>query len=173
VVFGGDFTGAVTRFGTRTADSLTGTSAADVFVMGQGSDTATGGGGADVFNAGAGNDIVRVSNMAFSDVDSGSGVDTLAILGDGRTMNLIVRPNNEITGIETIAIAGSGDNTLRLAQRDLFDLSDTTNQLKVTGNAGDTVDLVGTWNDGGVSGGFHTYTSRAATILIDTDIFVT
>jgi hypothetical protein len=99
-------------------------------------------------------------------------MDTLSLLGAGRYLNLGALANNKITGIETIAIAGSGDNTLRLAQRDLFDLSDTTNRLKVTGNAGDTVDLVGAWNDGGVSGAFHTYSSGAATILIDTDIFV-
>ena len=39
--------------------------------------------------------------------------------------------------------------------------------------AGDTVDLAGTWNDGAVAGDYQTYTRGAATILIDTDIFVT
>jgi hypothetical protein len=173
VIFGGDFTGAVTHFGTRAANNLSGTSAAEVFVAGQGNDTLTGGGGADVFNAGAGNDLVRVSNTNFRDVDGGSGMDTLGLLGAGRYLNLGALPNNRISGIETIAIGGSGDNTLRLARGDLFDLSDTTNQLRVTGDAGDTVDLVGAWSDDGVSGAFHAYTSGAATILIDTDIFVT
>ena len=88
-------------------------------------------------------------------------------------LNLVARPNNEISGVETLDLTGSGDNTLKLARGDLFDLSDTTNRLKVTGNPGDTVDLVGNWNDGGVSGGFHTYRAGAATILIDNDIFVT
>jgi hypothetical protein len=32
---------------------------------------------------------------------------------------------------------------------------------------------VGTWSDDGVAGAFHTYSRGAATILIDTDIFVT
>jgi Ca2+-binding RTX toxin-like protein len=172
-VFGGDFTGAVTRLGTSGAESLTGNSAAQRFVSGPGNDTLTGGGGADVFNAGAGRDLIRVSNTTFRDVDGGSGIDTLSLLGGGHTLDLTALANNKISGIETINITGSGDNTLRLAQRDLFDLSDTTNQLKVTGNTGDTVDLVGTWTDGGVAGAFHTYTRGAATILIDTDIFVT
>jgi hypothetical protein len=172
VVFGGDFTSAVTRLGTNGNDLLSGTSAAQRFVSGQGRDTLNGGGGADVFNAGAGNDLVRVQGVGFAEVDGGSGIDTLAILGAGRTLNLAARPNNEISGIENIDLTGSGNNTLRLGRGDLFDLSDTTNRLKVTGNAGDTVDLVGMWNDGGVSGAFHIYRSGVATILIDTDIFV-
>jgi hypothetical protein len=61
---------------------------------------------------------------------------------------------------------------VKLAALDLFDLSDTTNQLKVIGDAGDTVDLVGTWTDGGINGAFQTYTQGTATILIDTDVFV-
>jgi hypothetical protein len=173
IVFGGDFTGAVTHLGTSGADLLTGSNAAETFVSGQGNDTVTTGAGADVIRAGEGNDLIQVPGTAFSDVDGGSGVDTLAMLGSGRTLHLVVRPNNEISGIERINLTGSGDNTLRLAHRDLFDLSDTTNQLRVDGNAGDTVDLVGTWTDEGAGATYHTYTLGAARILIDNDIFVT
>ena len=77
---------------------------------------------------------------------------------------------SKLTGIERINLTGSGDNTLDLAALDLFDLSDTTNQLTVIGNAGDAVDLVGVWDDEGVNGAFHTYTHGAATILVDTDV---
>ena len=173
VVFGGDFTGAVTHLGTSGTDSLTGTSATERFVSGQGNDTLTGGGGKDVFNAGAGNDLIRVSSTTFRNVDGGSGTDTLSILGGGLTLDLTVLANNKISGIEKISLTGTGNNTLELAALDLFDLSETTNQLKVDGNAGDTVELAGTWTDGGAAAGYHTYTLGAATILIDTDIFVT
>jgi hypothetical protein len=55
---------------------------------------------------------------------------------------------------------------------DLLDLSDTGNQLRVDGNAGDTVNLVGSWTDGGVAGALHIYTQGAATILVDNDVTV-
>jgi hypothetical protein len=132
-----------------------------------------GGGGADVFNAGAGNDLIQVSNTTFRDVDGGSGTDTLVILGSGRTLDLTVLAENKISGIERIDVTGSGDNTLKLSWRDLFDLSETTNQLKIDGNAGDTVDLVGAWSKSTLGGAYSTYTHGAAMILIDTDIFVT
>ena len=80
---------------------------------------------------------------------------------------------DEISGIERINLTGTGDNTLKLGARDLFDLSDTSNRLKVDGNAGDTVNLVGNWANGGAGATYHTYSLGAATILIDNDIFVT
>jgi hypothetical protein len=45
--------------------------------------------------------------------------------------------------------------------------------VRVDGNAGDTVDLGGTWTDEGAGVTYHTYILGAATILIDNDIFVT
>jgi hypothetical protein len=173
VLFGGDFTGAVTHLGTGGADSLTGSGAAETFISGRGGDTVVGGGGADVVRGGAGGDRILVANTSFADVDGGGGTDTLVILGGGRTLDLTARPNNEITGIERIDLTGGGNNTLELRARDLLDLSDSTNSLRVDGNGGDSVNLVGNWSDDGAAGGYHTYTLGAATILIDTDIFVT
>jgi hypothetical protein len=54
VVFGGDFTGAVTHVGTSGSDSLTGSVAVETFVSGGGSDTITAGGGADIVRTGEG-----------------------------------------------------------------------------------------------------------------------
>jgi hypothetical protein len=172
VVYGQDLTGAVTHLGTSGADSMKGTAAAQTFVAGRGNDTISGRGGSDMFNAGAGNDLIRVSSTTFWHVDGGSGTDTLAILGGGRTLDLTALANNKISGIERIDITGGGDNTLDIAMGDLLDLSDSTNQLMVNGNAGDTVDLVGTWSAGAAVGGYDTYTQGAAKILIDIDIFV-
>jgi hypothetical protein len=171
-VFGGDFTGAVTHLGTDAADSITGTTAAETFVTDLGDDVVRGGGGADVIRTGADDDIIFVADTTFAVVDGGSGNDLLRLAGGGETLDL-TSLSSEIAGIERINLTGSGDNTLELRARDLLNLSDSSNQLRVLGNAGDMVDLVGGWNAGAVAGGFQTYTLGAATILIDTDIFVT
>ena len=92
VVFGGDFSGAVTHLGTSGADTMTGASTAETFVGGQGADTITGGGGADVITGGSGADIFRYTSSAdgalanyvtgFDRImDFNSGVDTFGIAG--------------------------------------------------------------------------------------------
>jgi hypothetical protein len=40
----------------------------------------------------------------------------------------------------------------------------------VPGNAGDSVDIVDSFTDQGVAGGYHSYRVGAATLLVDTDI---
>ena len=42
--------------------------------------------------------------------------------------------------------------------------------LRVLGNAGDSVNIVGSFVDQGVSGGYHRYQVGAALLLVDTDI---
>ena len=172
VVYGGDFTGAVMFLGTNGDDALTGTASAESFVSAQGNDTITSGGGADVVRAGEGNDVVRLPSLDFADVDAGSGTDTLVLLDDGHVLDLTTTANSKLTGIETIDLTGSGDNTLELSALDLLHLSDTTNELTANGNSGDTVNLGGVWDDGGAAGGYHTYSQGAATLLVDTDIDV-
>ena len=59
--------------------------------------------------------------------------------------------------------------------QDLLDLSDTSDQLIVMGNAGDTLTSTGqNWvqgDDQTIDGEvFHTYTSGDATLLVDVDI---
>ncbi len=78
---------------------------------------------------------------------------------------------DKIHGIETIALYGVGDNTLTLTAQDVIDLSDSTNTLKVKGNAGDSVlGLSSGWVDGGVQGNFHSYTQGEAVVLIGVDV---
>ena len=125
-----------------------------------------------MIRTGADDDTLFVSNTAFAAVDGGSGSDTLRLVGGGQMLDLTTS-NSEIDGIERINLTGAGDNTLALRARDLLDLSDSSNELRVFGNAGDSVDLVGGWTAGTLAGGFQTYTLGAATILVDTDIFVT
>ncbi|MBF0460851.1 MAG: FG-GAP repeat protein, partial [Magnetococcales bacterium] len=170
VVYGSDSTGGVDFLGTSTNHTLTGTSAAEVFVAGSASDTTmTGGGGADVFHGGAGNDTIVVADTTFRLVDGGNGTDTLALSGANMVLELAAR-RGHIQSIEKIDLTGSGNNTLILTALDLLDLSDSTNTLTVNGNAGDVVNAGAGWTDGGVVGGYHVYTQGQAVLDVATAI---
>ncbi len=170
VIFGGNFTAAVTHPGTPGNDGLTGTSAAERFVAGNGNDTMTGGGGADVLHGGADDDIIQVSDLDFRMVDGGTGSDTLMLTDSGISLNLL-NIRSRISDIETIDLTGTGNNALTLTPLDVLNLSDSSNTLKVDGNAGDhVVGLSNGWADGGIQGDFHTYTQDAAVLLIGVNV---
>jgi Ca2+-binding RTX toxin-like protein len=63
VVFGGDFSWAVTEIGTLGNDTLAGTVANDVIFAGVGNDTLDGGGGTDRLSGGAGADTFTLRNL--------------------------------------------------------------------------------------------------------------
>ncbi|OKH23357.1 FG-GAP repeat protein [Chroogloeocystis siderophila] len=174
VIYGQDFTGQVTRQGTAGNDLLIGTETDDILIGGLGNDTLRGGGGSNVLYGGAGDDVLIYSPQNRR-MDGGSGTDTLAIGGSGVTLDLTAIPNNRIRSIEIIDLTGSGDNTLQLTRLDLLNLSDSTNQLIVNGNAGDSLISTGqgwlfegtTLDDGNQ---YHRYTSGTATLLVAPDI---
>ena len=172
VVYGRDFNGVVDFAGTAGADSLTGTAAAESFVAGRGNDIMWGGGGADSFRGGAGNDVVRINTVSFSDVDGGSGSDTLTLERRPLRLDLTTTANSRIAGIETINLGSDRKPTaLKLALDDVLDLSDTTNTLTIRGAAADSVRVAdGAWHDAGVSDGYHVYTLGAAVLKVDVDI---
>ena len=127
-------------------------------------------GGADVFLGEAGDDYIRISDLSFESVDGGIGNDVLALGGSGLNLNLTDMAG-KISGIETIRLFGTGDNTLTLTAADVLNLSDTTNTLRVNGNAGDRiVGLSHGWGDGGVHGEFHTYFNDAAVLLVGVNV---
>ncbi|MER2513302.1 MAG: hypothetical protein ABTQ25_12955 [Nitrosomonas ureae] len=173
VIFGrSDFTDgeAVDFPGTPGDDIFTGTKAAERFEGGAGNDRMIGRGGADSFDGGAGNDYIRISDDTFQFVDGGSGIDILGLAGSGFNLDLsgVI---DKIHGIETIALYGVGDNSLTLTAQDVIDLSDTTNTLKIKGNAGDSVTgLSSGWTDGGIRGNFHEYTQGDAVVLVGVDV---
>ncbi|WP_366084317.1 integrin alpha [Nitrosomonas sp.] len=171
VVFGGDFTNAVTFPGTAEADNLIdGTLEAERFVAGNGHDKMSGGGGADVFHGGEGNDSIEIPDLDFQLADGGAGSDILVLTGSDLNLSL-ASSRTKISGIERIDLTGSGSNTLTLTVRDLLNLSDTDNALKVEGNSGDTIVGLGLgWIDGGISEGYHTYTQGEAVLQVDTAI---
>jgi hypothetical protein len=171
VVFGGNFTNAVTYLGSNENDTLKGgTTAAERFVAGNGNDSMSGGGGADVFNGGAGNDTITVSDLKFQLVDGGNGSDSLALAGAGLNLNL-ASVRGKIENIETINLTGNGNNTLNLTALDVLNLSDSSNRLTVNGNSGDkAIGLASGWTDGGLSGGYHSYTQGQATVLVGVNV---
>ena len=178
VVFGGDFTHSVTHLGSSAADTLTGTSGANVMVGGLGGDSLNGAGGADVLRGGAGDDNLTIADLSFQRLDGGSDSDTLTLGGSGQSLDLTTTSNLKITSIETIDISGSGANTLTLELGDVLDISESVisgkTRLLVDGGADDTVTATDSWTSGGtttVSGNdYNVYTSGNAQLLIDTDI---
>ena len=171
VVFGkSSFTDEGVMRGTPGNDVLTGTPAAEIFKPDDGNDRMIGRGGADEFHGDAGNDYIRVPDLGFRLVDGGIGNDFLALGGSGLNLNLTDMAA-KINGIETIRLFGTGDNTLTLTAADVLNLSDTSNTLKVNGNAGDRiVGLNHGWGDGGIHGDIHTYFNDAAVLLVGVNV---
>ena len=173
VVFGGDFTGAVTQQGDGTADTLTGSSAADVLLGAQGDDTLVGDGGADVLYGGEGDDILAIGDAALARLDGGMGSDTLRLDGDGVTLDLTALSDLTIEAIEVIDLQeGSGSHSLTLDLQEVLNLSDSSNTLTILGDSSDRVDIGSGWASQGTVDGVETFTQGAATLEIDTDVVI-
>ena len=177
VVFGGDFQNLLTEVGTTGADTLTGTVDADQLIGGTGDDTLTGEGGADVLRGGAGDDVLAVSDLDFARISGGTGTDTLQLDGSGQVLDLLALDNTSLDGIEQIDL-GSDSNALVLSQIEVLRLSDSSNTLRVLGDASDGVTLsdggwlpAGTVTDGGVT--FDVFTNGNATLEVAQGIAVT
>ncbi len=160
--------------GTPGDDVLKGTSGADIFEAGDGNDLMVGRGGADVFRAGAGNDKITVTDLDFASVAGGAGNDVLHLAGNGLNLDLADFGAN-ISGIETFCLFGQGDNTLTLTAADLLNLSDTSDTLKVNGNAAGHIIVEDSgWIDEGLrgSGYYHVYTNEDAVLLVGQNITI-
>ncbi|MCE7915532.1 MAG: hypothetical protein DYH15_12875 [Nitrosomonas sp. PRO4] len=158
--------------GTPDDDVLRGTSIAEIFEAGEGNDILIGHGGADVFHGGAGVEQIKVPDLNFASIDGGIGNDILHL--DGKDLNLdLTLMGDKIHGIETICLYGRGDNTLALTADSVLDLSNTSNTLKLHGNAGDRVTMLDDdWADGGVKGFYHTYTNDDAVLLVGANLAI-
>ncbi|MBE0622901.1 MAG: FG-GAP repeat protein [Burkholderiales bacterium] len=187
VIFGAKLVvGGETFLGGTGNDTLTGLFAVDPdtglpipidenFIGGQGNDTIYGNGGNDAFSGGAGDDTIHLgapgdSAIDFIKINGGSGFDTLVLDTSAAELDLTVPGADRIHGIERIDLGGGG-NTLVLDIRDVLNLSDTSNQLFITGQAGDSVTSHG-WTlaasgivDHGIT--YDSYTQGIANLLID------
>ena len=88
VIFGADFTEAVTHLGDSENNELTGDSGSNVMIGGGGDDTMIGGGGVDVLRGSQGDDILAVSDASFRRVTGGNGIDMLRLDAPGATLDL-------------------------------------------------------------------------------------
>ena len=169
IILGGDFTNSVTHTVIPGNDTLTGDGSANVMVAGSNNEILLGNGGADVLYGGAGDDAIHISDSGFFRIDGGTGMDILALDTVG-PLDLTGIADNKIQGIETINL-DSGDNSLTLNIRDVLDISDSANTLKIDGDSGDSVTVAdAVWTDTGEFGDYHIYTSGEAALQIDADI---
>jgi Ca2+-binding RTX toxin-like protein len=120
VVFGGNFTGAVTQVGTSGIDALSGTAANDIIFGGLGNDVVTTNGGNDRLAGGPGNDTFVISN--------GPGTVRILDFGEGDTLDFSAfGPTND----PTFTLSGSGDTQIAL-DADTFLIIEGYNPAELT-----------------------------------------
>ena len=148
-------------------------------------------GQATVVLAGAGDDVLNIDGFGETDLlsfDGGTGTDTLRLNGAGLSLDLSTLPDTRLSSIERIDLSGSGANSLSLTRLDLLNLSEVRTQgidgteasraeLRVDGNAGDRVNIIGDWMeqpgreeiDGNM---YRTFDNGNARLLVNTAVDV-
>jgi len=173
VVFGGDFTSALTHPGADGDDTRTGGAGADVMNGARGDDVLVGGGGADVLLGAAGDDVLVAGDAGFRRIDGGTGHDLLRLAGQGALIDFAAAGSQGVSGIEAIDLAGQGA-AVSLSQAAIGRLSETSNRLDVTGGHGNTVFLADAdWRLDAIDGQTTTFTRNAVTLAVDNDVLVT
>ncbi len=166
VIFGRDFSRVVDDDGTTGNDVITVGAGDQIIIGGLGNDTLDGGAGNDVLIGGAGNDVLVFDANDGLRVDGGGGTDTLQVGGD---LNLTTYNQtahyNILSNLEVIALSTNANVTLTFDTNDMFNLSDSSNTLTITGDAGDAVVTSG-WIQGASAGGFTAYTHGDATLQV-------
>ncbi len=133
-------------------DTFNGSSFADTLNGHGGKDTMNGRGGSDRINGGSGNDVLIWG--AGDTFNGGSGTDTLKIVSGNVNLVALENPNNRLLNLEQIDLR-PGNHLLKLNKSDVLDMS-PTDQVKVFGDAGDTVDIASSFTEGATSGGGYT-----------------
>lgn len=154
------------------ADTLLGGGYSDYLSGGSGADFLDGGGYyADILLGGGGNDTL-IWDPNDTRISGGRGADVLRTNWD---FDLTEIDNSLIEDIEIIELRDNSvysayHQKLTLTEADLLDLSSATDTVKVLGGRGDSVDIVGPFEDLGISGRFHEYKLGAGTLLVHTNI---
>jgi len=120
VVFGGNFSGAVTQVGSSGNDTLLGTAANDVIFGGLGNDSITTNGGNDRLAGGPGDDTFVISN--------GPGTVRILDFGEGDTLDFSAF---NLTNDPTFTLSGSGDTQIAL-DADTFVIIEGYNPTELT-----------------------------------------
>lgn len=116
-----------------------------------------------------GDDLIELADGAFRKIDGGTGTDTVALGGDGVTLDLTTRAESTLVDIEVIDLSGTGDNTLVLEMRDLVHASATSNVLVVEGNEGDAIEAdlsTGTFSASAIVEGYTDFTDGTLTLRV-------
>ncbi|MFG6429183.1 VCBS domain-containing protein [Roseateles sp. LYH14W] len=144
------------------------TAGADVIRGLGGNDTLDGDAGADVLRGGAGDDTL-VYDAADVVIDGGDGSDTLRVTAN---LNLNNVAGNTVTDIEVIdLVVGSGNVTLTTTGANAVALNGSAN-LRIEGDASDSVALLGNWVQGATAGGYTSYTLDGQTLNIAAAVVV-
>ncbi len=170
LIYGADFNGAITHFGTESHDVIDGTTGADSIVAGRGSDIVNSNGGADTVYLGAGDDTVVLADTDFHRLRGGPGLDSIRISG-GMTLDLEAQ-RGRIEGFEQVVLNRPGADVLSVRTIDVLNMSPTGNDLTVIGDAEDQLVAIGDlWvRDTGVATGggtFIRFTDGRAELLVD------
>ncbi|MBU3014042.1 cadherin-like domain-containing protein, partial [Poseidonibacter lekithochrous] len=82
--------------------------------------------------------------------------------------------SNTLKNIDTIDLSENGENNLlNLSLQDVIDMTDSSNELKITGTSDDDVTLKGNWEKGSEESGFDVYTNTdddTVKVKVQTDI---
>lgn len=149
----------------------------DILLGGTGNDLLVGNGGRDLLVGGAGDDRLVVHDLSFAKVDGGAGNDVLSFDMEG-AIDLSGLSAEKFSRIDRIDLTNGVADSLTLALEQVAGMSsgnaaaDATaeNALRVLGDAGDTVKLVGNWVAGGLDSGgagYQLYTLGDSKIAVE------
>lgn len=165
IAYGGD--GDDLLFGGSGTNLLDGGAGDDSLYNESTGDTLLGGAGNDIFYLADNNTDNKLDKTDFTAIDGGAGLDTAKVRGAGRQLDLTGLSSGDFKSIETFDISGSGNNHVVIDNGSLSALAGNISpdagqsQIRITGNSGDTYELLGNWEFTGSAGGWLQYKSLA------------